>query len=136
MTTPIMTITSAENAVSLTLTDQAVTMKLSDNILDEVHREIEADKDVAAPGWVGNLARFVTGSVEKMLRANIEYPLADIASVDYQHGAIVFTYHKHRMMTFEEVSIGLDGKRQPALASFNPDDAQAFVTRARELLTR
>lgn len=136
MSTPVMTITSAENAVSLTLTDQAITMKLSDNILDEVHREIEADKDVAAPGWAGNLARFVTGSVEKMLRTNIEYPLTDIASVNYQNGAIVFTYHKQRMMTFEDVNIGMDGKRQPALASFNPDDAQAFVAKARELLAR
>ena len=136
MSTPIMTITSAENAVSLTLTDQTVTMKLSDHILDEVHREIEEDKDVASPGWAGNIARFVTGSVEKMLRTNIEYPLTDIASVDYQNGTIAFTYHKQRMMTFEDVNIGLDGKRKSALASFNPDDAQAFVAKARELLAR
>ncbi len=52
MLTPIMTITSTENAVSLTLTEQAITMRLSDEILDEAHREIEADKDVSAPGWV------------------------------------------------------------------------------------
>ncbi len=136
MSTPIMTITSDENAVSLTLTDHIVTMKLSDNILDEVHREIEADKDVAAPGWVGNLARFVTGSVEKMLRTSIEYPLTDIASIDYQNGAIVFTYHKQRMMTFEDVNIMVNGTRKQALSCFAPDDAEAFVAKARELMAR
>ena len=136
MTAPVLTITSAEHAVTLTLTDEAISMKLSDHILDEVHREIADDTDVAAPGWAGNLARFVTGSVEKMLRSSIEYPLSDIASVDYQNGAIVFTYRKMRIMTFEDVNIIVNGKREQALASFSPENAQAFVAKTRELLAR
>jgi selenophosphate synthetase-related protein len=136
MTAPILTITSAKNAVTLTLTDEAVNMRLSDSILDEVHREIESDKDVSAPGWAGNLARFVTGSVEKMLRTSIEYSLSDIASVDYRDGAIVFTYRKQHMLTFEDVNIVDDSKRKQALACFSPEDAQAFVAKTRELLAR
>ena len=136
MVAPILAITSAENAVTLTLTDEAISMKLSDHVLAEAHREIEGDKDVAAPGWAGNLARFVTGSVEKLLRSSIEYPLTDIASVDYQDGKIVFTYYKKRMQTFDVVSIIVDGAREQALASFRPEDAQAFVAKARELLAK
>lgn len=136
MPTPLMTITSAENAVSLSLTEQAVTMRLSDHILDEIHHEIEADKDVAAPGWAGNLARFVTRSVEKMLRSSIEYPLTDISSIDYQHGTLVFTYHKQRLMTFEDVNITVNGARKQALSCFAPDDARAFFAKVCEVLAR
>ncbi len=136
MSTPVMTITSVENAVSLTLTDQAVTMRLSNHILDEVHREIEMDKDVAAPGWAGNLARFVTGSVEKLLRSNIEYPLTDIASIDYRDGTLAFTYHKMRMLTFEDVNITVNGAQKQALSCFAPDDARVFFSKVCELLAR
>ena len=111
-------------------------MQLSEATLAEAHNEIEDDKDVAAPGWAGNLARFVTGSVEKILRSSIEYPLADIASIADDNGTIVFTYHSQRIMTFEDVMIGTQGKRKQALASFKPDDAQAFVAKARELMAR
>ena len=136
MLTPIMTITSTENAVSLTRTEQAITMRLSDEILDEAHREIEADKDVSAPGWVGDFARFVTGSVEKMLRSSIEYPLADIASIDYQNGTLAFTYRKKRILTFEDVQISVNGVRKQALSCFAPDDARAFFAKVCELLAR
>ncbi|HEY7975338.1 MAG TPA: hypothetical protein VID72_08355 [Ktedonobacterales bacterium] len=136
MATPIMTITSAENAVAMTLTDAAITMKLSDAVLAEVHRDIEADKDMSAPGWAGNLARFVTGSVEKLLRSSIEYPLGDIASIDYRDGTLVFTYHKQHLMTFDDVSISAHGTRKKALACFSPDDARAFFAKVCELLAR
>lgn len=136
MSTPIMTITSAENAVSLTLTEQAITMRLSDHVLEEARRDIEADKDVAAPGWVGNFARFVTGSVEKLLRTSIEYPLTDIASIDYQNGTLVFTYRKKHMLTFDAVNIVVNGERKQALACFAPDDARAFFAKVCELLAR
>ncbi len=136
MSTPIMTITSAENAVSLTLTDQSITMRLSDHVLDEVHREIEEDKDVSAPGWAGNLARFVTNSVEKLLRTSIEYPLTDIASIDYRDGTLVFTYRKKHVLTFDDVKIVVNGERKQALACFTPDDARAFFAKVCELLAR
>jgi hypothetical protein len=136
MAAPVLAITSAENAVTLTLTNEAITMRLSDHVLAEAHREIEEDKDVSAPGWAGNLARFVTGSVEKLLRSSIEYPLSDIESVDYRDGKLVFTYRKMRMLTFEDVSITVNGARKQALSCFAPDDARAFFAKVCELLAR
>lgn len=133
---PVLTITSAENAVTLALTNDAITMRLSDHVLAEAHREIEEDKDVSAPGWAGNLARFVTGSVEKLLRTSIEYPLTDIASIDYRNGTLVFTYRKMHMLTFEDVSITVNGVRKQALSCFAPDDARAFFAKVCELLAR
>ena len=133
---PVLAITSAENAVTLTLTNETITMRLSDHVLAEAHREIEEDKDVSAPGWAGNLARFVTGSVEKLLRTSIEYPLADIAAIDYRDGTLVFTYRKMRMLTFEDVNITVNGVRKQALSCFAPDDARAFFAKVCEVLAR
>lgn len=136
MAEPVLEITSAENAVTLTLTNEAISMRLSDHVLAQAHREIEEDKDVSAPGWAGNLARFVTGSVEKLLRSSIEYPLSDIESVDLRDGKLVFTYRKMRMLTFDDVNIVVKGKREKALESFSPEDARAFFAKVCELLAR
>ena len=136
MAAPILEITSAENAVTLTLTNAAISMRLSDQVLAEAHREIEEDKDVSAPGWAGNLARFVTDSVEKLLRTSIEYPLSDIESVDYRDGKLVFTYRKRRMLTFDDVSIVIKGKREKALETFSPEDSRAFFAKVCEVLAR
>lgn len=136
MTTPLMSITSDENAVTMSLTDHAITMKLSDATLNEIHAEIDADRDISAPGWAGNIARFVTGSVEKLLRSSIEYPLADISSLDYRDGALVFTYKKQHIVTFEDVNITVNGERKQALSSFRPEDARAFFARVCELLAQ
>lgn len=136
MAAPIITITSAENAVTMSLTGSAITMKLSDAVLAEVHSEIEADRDVSAPGWASALARFVTGSVEKLLRSSIEYPLADIDSIEYREGALAFTYKKQHLVTFEDVRISVNGTRKQALACFRPDDARAFFGKVCELLAR
>ena len=136
MADAIMTIHTTGGEVALSLSSVAITMRLSEATLAQAHQEIQDDPDVSAGGWAGNLARFVTGSVEKLLRSSIEYPLADIASIADDNGAITFSYRSQRILTFEDVMIGVPGKRTQALASFPPADAQAFVAKARELMAR
>jgi hypothetical protein len=136
MADAIMTIETVGNEVSLSLSNVAITMRLSEATLAQAHQEIEDDPDVSAGGWAGNLARFVTGSVEKLLRSSIEYPLADITAISDDNGTITFHYRSQRILTFEDVMIGVPGKRKQALSSFSPTDAQAFVARARELMAR
>ncbi|HEX9037571.1 MAG TPA: hypothetical protein VF808_11340 [Ktedonobacterales bacterium] len=89
---------------------------------------------MSADGWAGNLARFVTRSVEKLLRSSIEYPLADITAISDDNGTITFSYRSQRILAFEDVMIGVSRSRKQALASFSPADAQAFVARAREVM--
>ena len=136
MPDPIMTIATTGNEVTLTLTSTAITMRLSEATLAEAHKEIEEDKDVSAPGWVGALARFVTGGVEKMLHSSIEYPLADITDIRDENGTIVCVCRSPRVQTFETVMIGVPGKQHSALSSFPPADAQAFVAKAHEVMGR
>ena len=136
MADAIMTIHTTGDEVALSLSSVAITMRLSEATLAQAHQEIADEPDISSPGWAGALARFVTGSVEKLLRSSIEYPLADLTSIADDNGTITFTYRSQRILTFEDVMIGVPGKRTQALASFAPADAQSFVGKARELMAR
>jgi hypothetical protein len=119
------TIKSDNNAVELTLSDAAVTMKLSESLLQEVQGEIQRDPDVQKGGLAGRFAQFVTHAVDSMLHKTIEYSLADIKSVEYQDGGLVFAYNKKHTFSFEVVKIG----NKAALQSFTEADARAFAER-------
>jgi hypothetical protein len=123
------TITSTNGGVELVLTDTSVSMKLSESLLhearDEMRQDLQHDPDIQKGGLAARFAHFVTGAVESLLSHTIEYPLGDIESVHYQDGGLVFAYRKKQMLSFETVN--MDGK--PALKSFSPEDAQAFVER-------
>jgi hypothetical protein len=124
-----LTITSTNGGVELVLTDTSVSMKLSESVLqqarDEMQHDLQNDPDIQKGGLAARFAQFVTGAVDNLLNHTIEYPLGDVESVRYQDGGLVFTYNKKHMLSFEKVS--MDGK--PALQSFSPEDAQAFVER-------
>jgi hypothetical protein len=119
------TIKSENNAVELTLSDAAVTMKLSESLLQEAEGEMQRDPDVQKGGLAGRFAQFVTHAVDSMLHHTIEYSLADIKSVDYRDGGLVFVYNKKHTFSFEVVKI--DNK--PALQSFTEADARDFAER-------
>lgn len=129
MSEPILTITSHEDAVELILTQEGVRMRLSENILRQFRDEVAADPDVQAPGWIGRFARAVTGAAGHLLKSYIEYTLDDIDSLVYEGGALVFTYRKRHLPSFEDVKISDDGANMSVLASFAPADAQNFVER-------
>lgn len=125
MNDPILTITSRDNAVELTLTGDTVRMNLSEAVLRQAHDEMAADPDVRAPGLAGKFARAITGAVNKLISSTIEYPLYDIASVEDRAGTLVFTYLRRQRPSFEDIRIGEDGRG--ALASFAPADAARFA---------
>jgi len=143
---PILTITSQENAVELILTQSAVVMRLSDQIVNQVHEEIHNDPDVQRLGGVlGRFVRFVTSSAEKMISGSIEYDIDDIKSVAYTNGTLVFTYVKKHRLSFEDVTVGdsdhdsplgKHGKNASVLSLFAPEDAQAFVERFQQVKAR
>lgn len=135
MSEPLLTIASQDGAVELQLTREQVRMKLSESVLEEYRSEVRSDPDVQASGLIGSFVRAVTGAVEKLISSSITYAIADIDSVAYRDGALVFTYRKRHMPTFDVVQISQDGDvngsgaRRSALAAFTPADAQEFVQR-------
>ena len=68
MSEALLTIPSAENAVELTLPQTSVSMRLAQATLDEVRDELHAEPDRDAPGLTGRFVRFVTDSVEKLVK--------------------------------------------------------------------
>jgi hypothetical protein len=136
MAEPLLTITSINDGVELMLTDTAVSMKLSDTILQQAQREMQQDlqndRDVQKGSLAARFAHFVTTAVDGLLHHTIEYSIHDIASVAYQDGGLVFTYGKKHALSFETVNI--DGK--PALKSFAEADARAFAQRFADVKAR
>jgi hypothetical protein len=136
MAEPLLTITSINDGVELMLTDTAVSMKLSDTILQQAQREMQQDlqndRDVQKGSLAARFARVVTTAVDGLLHHTIEYSIHDIASVAYQDGGLVFTYGKKHALSFETVNI--DGK--PALKSFAEADARAFAQRFADVKAR
>ncbi len=129
----ILSITSREDAFELVLTNTAVILRLSEKVRDEAAREIRSDPDYQDEGFAGRLTRWIGGKVERMLSHTIEYALDDITGADYVDGTIVFTYRKKHFPSFEHVRATIGGTTIPALASFEPADAQAFVAKVREV---
>jgi hypothetical protein len=133
-TSEIMTITTTGNEVTLTLTNTAIIMRFTDKVRSEVHDEKANLEHDDSPGWAKALANFALGAAERFLQSSIEYPLADISSIEDRDGAIKFTYRSRRIKAFEDVVIGTEGHQKQALSSFSPADAAAFVAKARELI--
>ena len=108
MAEPLLTITSINDGVELILTDTAVSMKLSDTILQQAQREMQQDlqndRDVQKGSLAARFAHFVTTAVDGLLHHTIEYSIHDIASVAYQDGGLVFTYGKKHALSFETVN--------------------------------
>lgn len=127
MSEPILKIISQEDAVELTLTRESVRMRLSDSVLQQFRREVDADPDVQSPGLAGRFARAVTGAVGKLLTSYIEYAVYDIESVVERNGTLVFTYHKRHVPSFEDINLGINGRTVSALAAFAPADASQFA---------
>lgn len=133
MSDPLLTITSQEDAVELQLTREHVRMKLSEKVMEEFRSEVRSDPDVQAPGLIGSFVRAVTGAAEKLMSSSITYPIADIESVAYRDGALVFTYRKRHVTTFGDIQVRLDGisarggAKTSALTTFAPADAENFV---------
>lgn len=133
MSQPILTIVSENNAVELVLTDASVAMKLSESLLEEIRGEMRREPELQQESFAGKFARFVTSSVDKLVSRTIEYPLADIASVEYVDGKLVFAYNKKHMLTFEKITFGAGGEQVSALQAFKEADARAFVAKFREV---
>ena len=136
MSEPILTIKSEQDAVELVLTDTDVSMKLSESVLKEAQSEmkqdLDDDPDVKKGGLAERFGHFIAHAVDTLLHQTIEYPIADIQSVEYRDGGLVFTYHKKHGLSFETVKVD----STPALKAFSEADARAFVEKFDQVKAR
>lgn len=112
---------TTDNAVTLALANDTVSMGLSDSTLNKARQDMA--KDTGEKGMGGALSKLIQKTVSSALRSRIAYPVQDIESAKYENGAIVFTYRVKRQVTFDNVS----SDHHKALQSFAPADARRFV---------
>ena len=109
-------------AVLLSVAHDSVSMGFSPATLEKVRKE--TDTTAAGSGFGAMIERTVKSGVQSMLSTRVMVPVDNIERVQYEDGAIKFTYRsKPRGMTFEDIKID----KEPALASFREADARAFV---------
>jgi len=122
-------ITNRTGAVLLSVARDSVSMGFSPATLEKIRKETDTSR--AGSGLGGMIERTVKSGVQSMLSTRVMVPVDNIERVQYEDGAIKFTYRsKPRGMTFEDIKID----KEQALASFREEDARAFVKAVEERL--
>ncbi|HEX2203618.1 MAG TPA: hypothetical protein VHG91_09985 [Longimicrobium sp.] len=126
-------ITTTNQKASLMLVDGMVAMQLTDRTLREITRDMDRDaREDADDGFLARtIANAVRNSVGSMLRRSFQYPVADIESVEYRRGRLVFTTEDG-----DEIFRNVEVDDDELMETFSPADAQAFVREFRALKAR
>ena len=113
-----MAITNRDQSVSLLLTDEVVAVQLTDRALAKVSTKDDATF----------LEELVASGVRLAIRKAVEYPIANIRSVEIRDGALVLTNDKNQPV-FTEVKVnGTD-----VLRDFAVSDAARFMSAFRAI---
>jgi len=114
-------ITNRDGSVSLLLTDEVVAIQLTDRALARVSTKDDATF----------LEELVASGVRMAIRKAVEYPIANIRSMEIRDGALVLTNDKNQPV-FSEVKVnGTD-----VLRDFAVSDAARFVNAFRAAKSR
>ncbi len=125
-------ITTRDDMASLFLTDRVVAVQLTDRAIARIAR----DHDDGGEGGEGGafaraISHVVVSGVQKMLRRSLEIPVAEIRSVDYREGRLVFT-----SVDGETILQDVEIDDTDMMAAFRPADARAFVRSFRAVKAR
>lgn len=118
-----MVIRTTDGTMDLGLARDTVFMGLTDSVLTVARNDMARDTEETTSAIGRTIERFMKKSVGKALQMKLKYPLADIDTVAYRNGSIMFKYRNRRRMAFENVS----QSGHKALNSFDSTDSQQFV---------
>ncbi len=127
-TEPLVSITSENGLFELVLTRAKVSLQITPALREKMEQDWQRAKaDLQKAGLLTRAVSHVIGGLGKKMLDKIEYPLADIETVKYTDGALVFTYRKRRIRSFESFTVNQEGQEIAALQTFRPADAREFV---------
>lgn len=127
--------TQSEPHMELVLTHTHVLMRLSDEAVEEIQKQLDSEKENEEPfSWVQGIKNFVLNSVDKLIHKSIEYPLHDIESLNYEDGTLHFEYAREHLLRFDSVSLHDEDKS--ILQDFLPEEASLFVDKFRSAKER
>ena len=125
-------ITNADRSMQLGLTGDTVWLGLSDSVRTIARSSMDSSAK-GQGGLGGEIARIVTGTVDRALGTKVAYGLDEIEDVRYDRGLIVFRYRSgQHTLSFESIK----AKERPVLETFAPADAERFVAAVRAARAR
>lgn len=122
----LFAIRSRDGQARLGLTRDEIYVRMSDELLAEIDREMDEGAEDAGEGIGGDIARGILGGVSEALRTSVGVDVADVEDVQYREGAIVLVGAEDafRRMRFDD---------EPVLEKFAEEDVRAFAEAFREL---
>ena len=121
----ILRITNNEDEVDLVLTTDAVYMELSAQVLDEIHQELEKEREEKEDSeFASGIKNMVLDGVEQMMQTKVEYDLDEIREIRWDGGEMIFEVEGSSYISFDAIEV--DGDR-PVLETFNRRDALEFI---------
>ncbi len=130
-------------AMVMSLRHDSVVVAFSDSMRNAIQREMKKSmkEDAAADSEensaIGQMIKgvvksTVTGAMREVFEKSRGFPVSDLRSVDYDDGAIQFTYDHKPTWNFDHVNTD----NEPLLEQFHPADAARFVGAVRSRMKR
>jgi len=114
-------ITTRDGSTMLLMTNEAVAIQLTDASIDKMHASDDG----------GFLEELLASGVRFALRKAVEFPLANVKSVEYRDGAIVMTNDQNKPV-FTNVKVN----GAEVMRDFSAADATRFVSAFRAIKRR
>ncbi|HSH44354.1 MAG TPA: hypothetical protein VK966_00725 [Longimicrobiales bacterium] len=122
---------SDDGAVKMALTEEHVYFALSDSVLTEAQRDLEADD--SSEGGIGRVVGgAVRGTVSRALRFRARYAVDEVRDIRWEDGEMVFRFTDPD----RRLGTSLRVEDRPVSQAFRQEDVEAFGRAFRELRAR
>jgi hypothetical protein len=119
----IKAIDNVTGEVTLALTRSHVSMRLSEDTLEEINREFEdARREESDSRVVNKIKNTFLDRVERMLSTQVRYPIESIDRITWDDGEMVFILDSGHE-AWDTIWVGSD----TVLETFDEDDALEFI---------
>lgn len=126
---PIAKIENESGEITLLLTRNNVSMRLSEETLEEIGEDLdEAREEKSGSDFADSIKNTVLDKVENMLQKQLNYPTESIERITWEDGRMVFTMVDGGK-PWDGIWVGDDS----VLESFSEDDALEFIEAFEEL---
>jgi len=120
---PIESIKNVSGEVTLSLTHDYVSMRLSEETLQEINHDLDEAREEASGSRIASqITNTILDHVENLLSRQLRYPIENIDRIIWDDGEMVFTLNSGDE-AWDTIWIGSES----VLETFDEDDALVFI---------